>query len=305
MERLSWTWGVTFSSTPTFSRLMVWNGLLAPSVVVVKEPVRNGICWPEMLVASSLSSVSTLGLESRLDWVSVARAVTMAPRPMPLALMRARAMVGDVKPLAMASGSTVTLLFSPKRVSRLPMMPFSVVLSTGTVLAPASPTASSTPAVSTVFTDTSTTAASISTCARRTSSCATVARISFSVVGLARIIRAFRVLSARMFATGPVPVSSMAPWLTSLSSSGARVSASAWLSCSTCAALVAVSSTSSCATSRSTSAMAWALPLSTSELSRSLATICTRRGPLALLPSSSGAISSSTAARLPTHAYSK
>ena len=62
---------------------MVWNGLLAPSVVVVKDPVRNGIFSPATTMASSLSSVSTLGLESRLARVSESSALSTAANETP------------------------------------------------------------------------------------------------------------------------------------------------------------------------------------------------------------------------------
>ena len=166
--------GVTLSSTPTFSRLMVWKGLLAPSVVVVKEPVRNGICWPDMLVASWLSKVSTLGVESRLARVSVAKALTMAPKKTPSGFSFAKAIVGDMKPEATATGSMPTVsaasAFAPARFKMLPTTLFNVVLMSGIVLPLASPPASSTPWLSTVVSEISTTAVSISTCDRRTSS---------------------------------------------------------------------------------------------------------------------------------------
>ena len=195
IDRSSWMCGVTVSSTPTFSRLMVWKGLLAPSVVVVNEPVRKGICCPETLVASSLSRVSTLGVESRLARVSDASAVTRAPKKKPSPFTRDRAIVGDAKPAAMASGSmpVVSASASPPTCCKTPpMMPLSVVLNAGAPLPPRSPPASSTPWVLTLVREISTTAASMSTCARRTSSWPTVASTSCMVPGSARTMRAFK-----------------------------------------------------------------------------------------------------------------
>ena len=195
IDMSSWMCGVTVSSTPTFSRLMVWKGLLAPSVVVVNEPVRKGICCPETLVASSLSSVSTLGVESRLARVSEANAFTRAPKKRPSPRTRDRAMVGDAKPAATASGSMEVVSVSPSppaRCSTVPMTPLSVVLNTGAAELERSPPASSTPCVLVCAMEISTTAVSMSTCARRTSSWATVVMTSCMVPGSARTMSAFK-----------------------------------------------------------------------------------------------------------------
>ena len=91
---------------------------------------------------------------------------------------------------------------------------------------------------------------------------------------------------------------------TSRSRSSATATASAWFRWITWDALVDSSGTSSLSMSRSVSAMTCGLPLRISELSRSLATISTRCGPLAALPIRSGAIFSSTVASVPTQACS-
>ena len=184
---------------------MVLKGLREPSVVVVKLPVRNGTCWPEKYSASSLSSVSTLGVDSRFARVSLNMAVSTAPKEMPSRSSLATAMVGAVKPLATANGFTVAFSLSPMRVSKPPMMPFKVVLTSGTEVPRESPAAISKPRVSTLFTETSTTATSISTCARRTSSWLTMASSSFKVVGSALRMRAFNDSTGCTVAVGGPP----------------------------------------------------------------------------------------------------
>ena len=61
------------SVRPTSLRSMVWNGLLAPEVLVVNEPVRKGTFWPTTIFASSLSSATMFGVASTLASVLVSR----------------------------------------------------------------------------------------------------------------------------------------------------------------------------------------------------------------------------------------
>ena len=61
--------GLTRSVSPTSLRSMVWKGLTVPPLpepVLVNWPVTNGTFWPMTILASSLSSVSKLGVDSTL-----------------------------------------------------------------------------------------------------------------------------------------------------------------------------------------------------------------------------------------------
>ncbi len=71
-------WGLTRRVRPTSLRSMVWNGLTEPLVapVLVNWPVTKGTFWPITILASSLSSVSRLGVDRMLPapWVWMNRA---------------------------------------------------------------------------------------------------------------------------------------------------------------------------------------------------------------------------------------
>jgi hypothetical protein len=67
---------VTFNWMPTSSRLIVVNGFEVPSPVEDELPVMNGTFSPTMIFASWLSSVRTLGVESRLTLAFDASACT-------------------------------------------------------------------------------------------------------------------------------------------------------------------------------------------------------------------------------------
>ena len=60
--------GLTLSVMPTSLRSTVWNGFtgLAPPPVLVKVPVTKGTFWPMTILASSLSSVRMVGVDSTL-----------------------------------------------------------------------------------------------------------------------------------------------------------------------------------------------------------------------------------------------
>ena len=68
--------GLTRSVRPTSLRSMVWNGLVLAVPVLVNWPVTNGTFWPMTILASSLSSVSRLGVDRMLPlaWLSRKRA---------------------------------------------------------------------------------------------------------------------------------------------------------------------------------------------------------------------------------------
>ena len=58
--------GFTRRVRPTSLRSIVWNGLtvpLLPVELLVKVPVTKGTFWPITILASSLSSVSRLGVD--------------------------------------------------------------------------------------------------------------------------------------------------------------------------------------------------------------------------------------------------
>jgi hypothetical protein len=60
--------GLTRSVRPTSLRSMVWNGLTVPllELLLVYWPVTKGTFWPITILASSLSSVSRLGVDRML-----------------------------------------------------------------------------------------------------------------------------------------------------------------------------------------------------------------------------------------------
>ena len=91
---VSYTWGVTVSSMPTSSLVTVVNGLFAPSLEVVKEPERKGTSWPTNIFASVLSNVTMLGVDSRLAFSKLARALMTAPKETPSISTFAAATVG-------------------------------------------------------------------------------------------------------------------------------------------------------------------------------------------------------------------
>ena len=75
------TCGRTRSVVPTSLRSMVWKGLIAPAPPVeVNEPVIKGTFWPMMIRASSLSSVTRLGVARIFAPASVSRARARKPR---------------------------------------------------------------------------------------------------------------------------------------------------------------------------------------------------------------------------------
>ena len=72
--------GLMRSVRPTSLRSIVWNGLTAPLPPVFEyEPVRNGTFWPTTIFASSLSSMTMLGVASTLASVLVSRKRASAP----------------------------------------------------------------------------------------------------------------------------------------------------------------------------------------------------------------------------------
>ena len=75
-------WGLTRSVRPTSLRSMVWNGLTAPLLLLlaVYWPVTKGTFWPMTILASSLSSVSKLGVDSTLESPSACKKRASAPR---------------------------------------------------------------------------------------------------------------------------------------------------------------------------------------------------------------------------------
>ena len=60
--------GFTRSVRPTSLRSIVWNGftVLPEAPVLVNWPVMKGTFWPITILASSLSSVRRLGVDSTL-----------------------------------------------------------------------------------------------------------------------------------------------------------------------------------------------------------------------------------------------
>jgi hypothetical protein len=73
--------GLTRSVRPTSLRSMVWNGLTEPLLapVLVNCPVTNGTFWPMTMRASSLSSVSRLGVDRMLPSALDSRKRASAP----------------------------------------------------------------------------------------------------------------------------------------------------------------------------------------------------------------------------------
>ena len=64
--------GFTRSMRPTSRRSIVWNGFTVVDVPVVAYwPVMNGTFWPTMIRASSLSSVSSVGVDRMLAFASL------------------------------------------------------------------------------------------------------------------------------------------------------------------------------------------------------------------------------------------
>ena len=80
--------GFTRSITPMSRRSIVWNGCTVDvEPVVAYWPVTNGTFWPTMMRASSLSSVSSVGVDRMLAPTSVSSARARNAR----LVMRARA----------------------------------------------------------------------------------------------------------------------------------------------------------------------------------------------------------------------
>jgi hypothetical protein len=73
--------GRTRSVRPTSLRSTVVNGLMPTEPeVLAYEPVGKGTFWPMTILASSLSSVSRLGVDSTLASLSLLKKLAMAPR---------------------------------------------------------------------------------------------------------------------------------------------------------------------------------------------------------------------------------
>ncbi len=74
--------GFTCSVVPTSRRSIVWNGFTAPvaAPVFVNWPVMKGTFWPMMIRASSLSSVSRLGVARMFASALVSSARARKPR---------------------------------------------------------------------------------------------------------------------------------------------------------------------------------------------------------------------------------
>jgi len=77
------TCGRTRRVKPTSLRSMVWKGLteplFEPEPVLVKLPVTKGTFSPTTILASSLSSVTRLGVDRMLPPASVLRKLASAP----------------------------------------------------------------------------------------------------------------------------------------------------------------------------------------------------------------------------------
>ena len=73
--------GLTRSVRPTSLRSIVWNGLTEPLTVLllVYWPVTKGTFWPTTILASSLSSVSSVGVDRMLPSPFFSRNVASDP----------------------------------------------------------------------------------------------------------------------------------------------------------------------------------------------------------------------------------
>ncbi len=164
--------GRTRSVRPTSLRSTVVNGLMPTEPEVLAYwPVTKGTFWPMTILASSLSSVSRLGVESTLASPSLVKKFAIAPRMYcpPILPAMARFSPDDGRTLATSRVARACVSARMLALARLELVPMTALLP--------SALCHCTPKLAAFLALTSTISASIITWARRPSSLSITARI--------------------------------------------------------------------------------------------------------------------------------
>ena len=115
--------GVMPSVMPTSLRSIVWNGLTMPVVLLVPVlenwPDRNGTSWPTEISASSLSMVTSVGVDRILVLPSPAKAFSRNRKLVPFSLMRPPAAVMPCSINAAAAAPVMLPVAAPATLPRM------------------------------------------------------------------------------------------------------------------------------------------------------------------------------------------